>query len=139
MLWIWRAPTFFDRALVSEWQHAAQHLSLMFSALLFWWSINLASSQGQRHGVAALLLTSLHSGLLGALMAFADSPWYAQYAALGLSGTAGLTPLEDQQIAVAGFSTPDRTSAHTVYVSNRRPTSCTFSTARSPSTSATSP
>jgi mxaJ protein len=32
-------------------------------------------------------------------MAFAESPWYAQYARMGMSGTAGLSPLEDQQIA----------------------------------------
>jgi putative membrane protein len=31
-------------------------------------------------------------------MAFARSPWYADYAAMGLT-PAGLTPLEDQQLA----------------------------------------
>lgn len=55
----------------------------------------------QRHGVAAfwLFFTSMHSGLLGALMALSASPWYARYVAMGMSGTGGLTPLEDQQIA----------------------------------------
>src|SRR3954454_23661324 len=32
-------------------------------------------------------------------MALAESPWYAQYARMGMSGHAGLSPLEDQQIA----------------------------------------
>jgi mxaJ protein len=101
MLWLWHAPAFFDNALRSELWHAAQHLSLVASALLFWWSINTASSLERKHGVAGfyLFFTSVHSALLGALMAFADSPWYAQYARMGMSGTAGLTPLEDQQIA----------------------------------------
>jgi putative membrane protein len=101
MLWLWHAPAFFDRALGSEGWHATQHLSLLLSALLFWWAINGASSLQRRHGTAALCLffTSLHSGLLGALMALSASPWYARYVAMGLSGTAGLTPLEDQQIA----------------------------------------
>jgi putative membrane protein len=100
-LWIWHAPIFFDRALASESWHAAQHLSLVFSALLFWWSINNASSLERRHAVAGLFLffTSIHSGLLGALMAFAESPWYSRYVAMGMSGVGGLTPLEDQQIA----------------------------------------
>jgi putative membrane protein len=101
MLWIWHAPAFFDAALRNEFWHAAQHLSLVGSALLFWWSINTASSVERKHGVAGfwLFFTSVHSALLGALMAFAESPWYAQYAHMGMSGTAGLSPLEDQQIA----------------------------------------
>jgi mxaJ protein len=101
MLWLWHAPAFFDAALRSELWHAAQHLSLVASALLFWWSINTASSLERKHGVAGfyLFFTSVHSALLGALMAFAESPWYSQYARMGLSGTAGLSPLEDQQIA----------------------------------------
>jgi cytochrome c oxidase assembly factor CtaG len=101
MLWLWHAPAFFDRALASEGWHATQHLSLLISALLFWWAINRSSALAQRHGVAAfwLFFTSLHSGLLGALMALAASPWYSRYVAMGMSGTAGLTPLEDQQVA----------------------------------------
>jgi putative membrane protein len=101
MLWLWHAPAFFDAALRSEFWHAAQHLSLVGSALLFWWSINTASSLERQHGAAGfwLFFTSVHSALLGALMAFAESPWYGQYARMGMSGTAGLTPLEDQQIA----------------------------------------
>jgi len=101
MLWLWHAPIFFDAALRSELWHAAQHLSLVFSALLFWWSINTASALGRKHGIAGfyLFFTSVHSALLGALMAFAESPWYSQYVRMGMSGTAGLTPLEDQQMA----------------------------------------
>ena len=53
-----------------------------------------------RHGVSLLCLfaTSAISGALGALMAFSESPWYAGYAAVGMT-PAGLTPAEDQQIA----------------------------------------
>jgi len=99
-LWLWHAPAFFNRALLSESWHAAQHISLVFSALLFWWSMSRAAAE-RRHGVAAfwLFFTSLQSGLLGALMSFAEGPWYARYVELGLSGTFGLTPLEDQQLA----------------------------------------
>jgi cytochrome c oxidase assembly factor CtaG len=32
-------------------------------------------------------------------MAFASSPWYSQYAQMGLSGVGDLSPLEDQQVA----------------------------------------
>jgi putative membrane protein len=44
------------------------------------------------------VVTSIVSGALGALMAFATSPWYAGYARLGMAPF-GLTPSEDQQIA----------------------------------------
>jgi cytochrome c oxidase assembly factor CtaG len=37
-------------------------------------------------------------GLLGALMALSSSPWYAGYAALGLTAE-GLSPAQDQQLA----------------------------------------
>ncbi len=101
MLWLWHAPALFNAALVSEGWHVAQHVCLFASALLFWWAMSRASALDQRHGVAAfwLFFTSLHSGLLGALMSFSGSPWYPKYAALALAGAGGLTPLEDQQLA----------------------------------------
>jgi len=101
MLWLWHVPALFDRALDSEGWHIAQHLSFVLSAILFWWSIHRAARVHKHAGAAAafLFFTSLHTSLLGAFMSFAASPWYAEYVALGLSGTAGLSPLEDQQLA----------------------------------------
>jgi len=96
-LWLWHAPALFDLALASEGWHAAQHLSFLASALIFW-----TAMLGRRTAppVAALCLvaTSIVSGALGALMAFATSPWYAGYARLGMAPF-GLTPAQDQQIA----------------------------------------
>lgn len=103
-LWVWHVPTLFDRALENEGWHAAQHLSFLLSALLFW-SAMLGRRGGQSYAtapraVAALCLfaTSIISGALGALMAFAESPWYVGYARLGMAPF-GLTPAEDQQLA----------------------------------------
>ena len=50
------------------------------------------------YGAAALYVftTSLHSGLLGALLTFSRSVWYPSY--VGLTSSWGLTPLEDQQL-----------------------------------------
>jgi cytochrome c oxidase assembly factor CtaG len=45
-----------------------------------------------------LFITSIVSGVLGAMMSFSESPWYAPYAALGLTPQ-GLTPAQDQQLA----------------------------------------
>jgi len=53
-----------------------------------------------RYGLSAacLFITSLVGGALGALMAFSNSPWYAGYAAMGMTGI-GLDPVTDQQLA----------------------------------------
>jgi mxaJ protein len=99
-MWLWHAPALFDRALRSEAWHAAQHLSFVFTSILFWWTVDAAARQ-RRPGVAAfwLFFTSIHGGLLGMLMTFAQSPWYPRYLELGLPGVGGLAPLEDQQLA----------------------------------------
>ena len=96
-LWLWHAPALFDLALASDGWHAAQHLSFLVSALFFW-SAMLSRRTPVAVAALCLIATSIVSGALGALMAFATSPWYAGYARLGLS-LYGLTPAEDQQVA----------------------------------------
>jgi cytochrome c oxidase assembly factor CtaG len=100
VMWAWHAPILFDRALESSGWHVAQHLCFFVSALLFWWA--MLNPRGGRGGygvsAACLFVTSLIGGALGALMAFSASPWYADYAAMGMSGI-GLDPVTDQQLA----------------------------------------
>ena len=98
VLWAWHAPALFDRALESQGWHIAQHLSFILASLLFW-----TAAFGPRRGsdllaAACLFLTSLVEGALGALMALSESPWYAAYAAMDMSGI-GLDPTTDQQLA----------------------------------------
>jgi putative membrane protein len=78
--------------------HIAQHLCFLASALLFWSA--MLHRRPRNYGVAALCLfaTSVVSGALGAMMAFAQSPWYVGYSRLGMAPF-GLTALEDQQLA----------------------------------------
>ena len=47
---------------------------------------------------ACLFATSLIGGALGALMSLSSSPWYADYAAMGMTGI-GLDPVDDQRLA----------------------------------------
>lgn len=96
-LWAWHAPALFDRALDDEAWHAAQHLSFLLSALLFWTAM-LGRRTAPALAAVCLVVTSIVSGALGALMAFATSPWYVGYARLGMTPF-GLTPAEDQQLA----------------------------------------
>lgn len=93
----WHMPWLFDLALRSEGWHVAQHLSFIASALLFWWAM-LNGRGGPFLAALCLFVTSMVGGGLGALMALSASPWYAAYAALGMTPE-GLTPAQDQQLA----------------------------------------
>lgn len=99
-MWAWHAPGLFDRALGHPGWHVAQHLSFLVTSLLFWWAMMHGGARHHGYGVSVLCLfvTSLVGGLLGALMSFSASPWYAGYAAMGMTPY-GLTPAEDQQLA----------------------------------------
>jgi cytochrome c oxidase assembly factor CtaG len=97
---VWHMPALFDRALRSEGWHIAQHLSFVASALLFWWAM-LPRGRGQVAcfvSAICLFVTSMIGGGVGALMALDASPWYSEYAALGMTPF-GLTPSQDQQLA----------------------------------------
>jgi putative membrane protein len=98
VLWIWHVPALFDAALASEGVHTLQHLSFFLSSLLFWWSLVRVRRGERSYGVAVFstLTTGLHTSLLGALLTFAASPWYAGY--IDRPAPWGLTPLEDQQL-----------------------------------------
>ena len=98
VLWAWHAPALFQATLHSEWVHAAQHVSFLASALLFWWAVIHCKRIELGYGAAVLYLftTAVHSGLLGALLTFANRVWYPDYA--HTTGSWGLTPLEDQQL-----------------------------------------
>jgi putative membrane protein len=98
-LWVWHLPSLYEAALADGRVHALQHLSFFGTAVLFWWGIAHGRYGRLGYGAAVLYVftTAMHSGVLGALLTLAPSPWYPAYAHT-LAG-AGLTPLEDQQLA----------------------------------------
>jgi cytochrome c oxidase assembly factor CtaG len=101
VMWAWHAPILFDRALEHSSWHMTQHACFFVSSLLFWWSmIHPRVRGGGGYGVSAacLFVTSLIGGALGALMSFSSSPWYVDYAAMGMTGI-GLDPVDDQRLA----------------------------------------
>jgi len=98
VLWVWHAPALFDRALESDAWHAAQHLCFVAASLLFWSAMLDRRRGGYLLSAACLFLTTMIEGALGALMALSQSPWYADYASMGVTGV-GLDPTTDQQLA----------------------------------------
>lgn len=97
ILWVWHFPGLFQASLASDTVHTIQHLSFLFSALLFWSALTAGHTR-LRYGTAVLyiLTTVIHTGILGALLTFSPRAWYPVYA--GRTGAWGLTLLEDQQL-----------------------------------------
>ncbi len=98
VLWIWHAPKLMNAVIDDEWAHAAQHMSFLLSALLFWWAVIHGRRRALGYGMAVLYIftTAMHSGLLGVLLTFSTRLWYPAYA--NTTQTWGMTPLEDQQL-----------------------------------------
>ena len=98
-LWIWHLPGLYQAVLDDGFLHALQHLSFFLSAALLWWSLIHGRFGRLGYGAAVLYVfaTSMHSGILGALLTFAPRLWYPIYQAR--TSRWGLSPLEDQQLA----------------------------------------
>jgi cytochrome c oxidase assembly factor CtaG len=97
VIWVWHLPPLFQATLHSELAHAAQHVSFVASALVFWWSIVHRARRERGTAIVSLFTTTVHTGVLGALMTFARQPWYPDYASSAAAW--GLTPMGDQQLA----------------------------------------
>jgi putative membrane protein len=81
LLFGWHVPGAFDAAVAGPWLHALQHATFLASALAFWWALAAPSARA-RPGVvlAALFVTMIVTGALGALLTFAQHPLYRSYA-----------------------------------------------------------
>jgi putative membrane protein len=97
-LWVWHIPALYDYALEHEGVHALEHICFFGTATMFWWGITHGQYGRVGYGAAVVYLfaTALHSGVLGALLAFSARVWYPAY---GIPLQPYLTPLEDQQLA----------------------------------------
>jgi cytochrome c oxidase assembly factor CtaG len=100
VIWAWHVPALYEAALLSIPVHLVMYLSLVAAGALFWSAILSAfASRAERAGVAVLVLlvTFVHTGLLGALLSFSPAPWYAIMAPGAVAS--GFSPLADQQLA----------------------------------------
>jgi putative membrane protein len=92
--WTWHVPAPYEAALSSDAVYALMQLTILGSAIAFWLGVRRAAPAA---ALAAILVTTVVMGLLGALITFASSPLYAPHVASTLSW--GVSPLEDQQLA----------------------------------------
>lgn len=97
-IWVWHMPVLFNAALASEPVHWLQHFSFLASALLFWWALLNGRARRKSRGASVfyLFFTSMHCGLLGAIVALSKNQIF-----LGNDSAApqwNLTALQDQQL-----------------------------------------
>jgi cytochrome c oxidase assembly factor CtaG len=99
-LWSWHLPAPYRIALDNPGLHVLEHSSFLLTAIAFW-SLVIETRRRRRlaHPLAILFVftTALHSGALGALLAFASRPLYPLHTHGARAW--GLTPLADQQLA----------------------------------------
>lgn len=92
--WLWHAPGLYAEALSSDLTYWLMQLTITGTAVGFWAALRRASSLS---AVAALLVSTVQMGLLGALITFAGNPLYAPH--FFTTEPWGFTALEDQQVA----------------------------------------
>ena len=90
LIWIWHTPSLYILALENLWWHMLEHASFLFSAWLFWWSCLRAPPRQVPQALLAILLTLMHTGLLGALLTFGTSSFYGAERDLANQQLAGL-------------------------------------------------
>jgi putative membrane protein len=94
VFWAWHAPGAYAWALSSDAAYWLMQLSLGGAAVAFWMAVRAAR---MLPAVAALLVSTVQMGLLGAILTVADRPFYAPHATTTFAW--GLSPLADQQAA----------------------------------------
>ena len=100
VVWVWHSPALHHLARHTVTGLVAEQTTFLLSGFLVWISVFGGSSAQRQNrvasGIAALLLTSMHMTLLGALLALAPRPLYAHN-----RSPANLTALDDQHLGGA--------------------------------------
>jgi putative membrane protein len=96
----WHTPVAFEGALASNTLHALEHLTLLTTALLFWWPIltpRLRQRIGTGFAIVEVLIATIVMTALGGLLTFSPAIWYPAYATTERAHA--IAPLADQQLA----------------------------------------
>lgn len=92
-LWLWHAPPLYAAALSNDAVYWLMQASLLATAVGFWAGVRRAGPGG---AIVALLTYMVQMGLLGALLTFSTSSFYAPHALTTAAWS--MSPLNDQQL-----------------------------------------
>jgi putative membrane protein len=98
-IWVWHLPVLYEGAVRHEGVHAFQHATFVATAVFFWWGLVYGRYGRAAYGASALyvFVTSVHTGILGAMFTLSSAPYYSLYASR--AAQAGVDALADQQLA----------------------------------------
>jgi putative membrane protein len=98
-VWLWHLPWSYEAAVHHESIHALQHFTLVLTAALFWWGLVYGryGRAGYGASVVFVFITLVHTGVLGAIFALSETPFYRVY--VQRASIAGIDPVADQQLA----------------------------------------
>ncbi|MDB6106357.1 MAG: hypothetical protein JWO52_6356 [Gammaproteobacteria bacterium] len=95
-LWFWHMPVPYDATFTSTWSYWTMHLTLFGSSILLWRELLHPRPDRIVETLLVGALTSMHMGLLGAVLTFAAHPLFLWH--LTTTAAWGFTPLRDQQL-----------------------------------------
>ena len=79
---LWHLPGPFQSAVTSDPLHGLEHLTLIATAVLFWWVVLGAGPARVVMGIVALFFATTACSALGAALALATHTWYPAYRSL---------------------------------------------------------
>lgn len=99
VVWGWHLPAAYELAVASTAIHFLEHMAFLATAVISWWAIFEFGGRVRPSpaAIGLLLFLAMQGAMLGALMAFAESPWYPHYAEA--AAVIGIDPVRDQQVA----------------------------------------
>ncbi len=95
-LWFWHMPVPYDATFSSTTLYWLMHVTLLGFAILLWRELLLHATDRTVEALGVGALTSIHMGLLGAVLTFAGHPLFIWH--LTTTQAWGLSPLRDQQL-----------------------------------------
>ncbi|MFX0546574.1 cytochrome c oxidase assembly protein [Roseovarius sp. S1116L3] len=95
VLWGWHHPLSYDAALSNMGVYWMMQLSLLGTAIWFWWAV-FTAEHAPIDRLFFVIGGFAQMGMLGAILTFAPSPLFAAHAFAPFEW--GLTPLRDQQL-----------------------------------------
>ncbi|HEY1292399.1 MAG TPA: cytochrome c oxidase assembly protein [Chloroflexota bacterium] len=98
---LWHVPVLYDAAQGQTLVHYTEHVLFFTTALLLWWPVihpgGGARTLGKMAAIAYLSVPMLEGTLIGALLTFAQRPFYITY--IAAPRLTALSAVEDQQLA----------------------------------------
>ncbi len=96
-LWAWHVPTAYEAAVRIPLLHSVEHITLFGTAVLFWASLGVRHNRRLGGSILSLFLAGMGTSILAALLLFAGSPLYPEYAAE--ASRMAVSAIEDQRTA----------------------------------------